>query len=182
MCRPVVQSSYRVSYTNRARPDHDEFFARFYFVSFSFPPRSAVCQREQFEYRHLGSSDSGEDTWCCRGKVRSTSTDMITLPAKNHSLRTDIGDCRSFPWNATRPRKAVVVGSRATSRIYGPSRYPRSTTLLDSRSPLSRGFSAQAVNVTCPFPPEKTRSFCSDSMLFGTSQTETSLASESICT
>lgn len=68
MCRPVVQSSYRVSCTNRARPDHDEFFARFYFVSFSSPSSSAVCEHEQFKYRHLGSSEAGEDMALPGGK------------------------------------------------------------------------------------------------------------------
>lgn len=176
MCRPDVQSSYRVSYTNRARPDHDEFFARIYFVSFSVPSSSAECEREELGYRHLGPSEAGEDM-VLPGEVRSTSTGMITLPAKNYSLRTDTGDCRSFPWNATRPRKAVVAGSRATGRLYGPSRYPRSTTLLDWRSPLSRSFSAQTVNVTSPFPSEKTCSFCAASMLVDNSQTVNLLAS-----
>lgn len=102
----------------------------------------------------------GREDMVLPGEVRSTSTGMITLPANDHSLRPDTGGCRSFPWNATRPRKAAVVGSRATSRLDGPSLYPRSTTLLHRRSPLSRSFPALTVNVTSPFPSEETRSSC----------------------
>lgn len=95
MCRPAVQSSYGVSYTKRARQDHGEFFAG-YASCYALSCLALQCvSARNLDTDVLGPSEACEHMML-PGEVRLTSTDIIILPAKNHSLRTDTGGLPKF--------------------------------------------------------------------------------------
>lgn len=133
MCRPAVQSSYEVSYTNRARHDNGGRFARLCFVPCSFLPRFTECEPEQFGHRRARSSEAGEGT-VLPGEARSTTTDIITYIASQEPFPCEqtLGIAEVFPgMSHGRGKQLLLIASNE------PAVRPVALPQIDDTSPLA---------------------------------------------